>query len=55
MAKAILAGEEVKKNSFQNCFTQSAAIAKIISGFPEYFFMGNSPCNTGNRAYKNKR
>ena len=55
MAKAILAGKEVKKLPPQNSRRHFAPAYTIFPWFPKNFFLGNSPCYTGYWNSKNKQ
>jgi hypothetical protein len=55
MAETIFAGKKIKEFSFGQPFTFYALPYAKFPWLPEYFFMGNRPCNTGNGNRQQKK
>ena len=49
MTKTIFTGKHVKYLSQKKVLAFSADLCAKLPGFFKHFFMGNCPCDTGNR------
>lgn len=54
VAETILAGKQVKEFSPEQCPGVLTAIDTVFPWFTEYLFVGNGPCDAGNRYGQNK-